>query len=98
MTLLDFRASLHLPQPPPGLGFALTGLWWDGKGDWDRAHASAQQDEDPAGAWVHAYLHRKEGDAANAGYWYERAGKPPAQGTLEEEWVEAATALLRAEP
>jgi hypothetical protein len=59
-----------LPTPPAGLTLALTGLWWDAKGDWTRAHESAQQDEGIEGSWVHAYLHRKEGDQSNAEYWY----------------------------
>jgi hypothetical protein len=76
MTLDDFRQSLTSTEPPAGLTQALAGLWWDGKGDWTRAHDSAQQDEGMEGAWVHAYLHRKEGDQGNAAYWYSRAGKP----------------------
>ena len=78
----------------PGLDRALAGLWWDAKGDWDKAHESAQQDEGPAGSWVHAYLHRKEGDHSNAGYWYRRAGKSPPRGTLEQEWEEMVEGLL----
>ena len=62
MTFDDFRQSLTATKPPAGLTFALAGLWWDAKGDWTRAHESAQQDEGPEGSWVHAYLHRKEGD------------------------------------
>ena len=69
MNLQEFRDSLLNDQPPKNLNFALSGLWWDAKGDWTRAHESAQQDEGPAGAWVHAYLHRKEGDPSNAAYW-----------------------------
>src|SRR5207247_8977505 len=61
-------------------------LWWDAKGNWKQAHESAQQDESPAGSWVHAYLHRKEGDTSNAGYWYRRAAKAPAEGSLQQEW------------
>ena len=68
MNLQEFRDSLVKDQPPKNLNFALSGLWWDAKGDWTRAHESAQQDEGPAGAWVHAYLHRKEGDPSNAAY------------------------------
>ena len=71
MTLDQFRDSLKGEGPPADLDFALKGLWWDAKGDWNRAHESAQQDEGPRGAWVHAYLHRKEGDASNAAYWDE---------------------------
>jgi hypothetical protein len=96
MTLQQFRDSLSADEPPRGAGFALAGLWWDAKGDWTRAHESAQQDEGPAGAWVHAYLHRKQGDASNAGYWYGRAGKTPAQVSLEREWMEIAESLLPA--
>lgn len=94
MRLDEFRASLSRSAPPQGLGLALTALWWDARGDWDKAHECAQEQDDPAGAWVHAYLHRKEGDAANAGYWYRRAGKRPATLPLAEEWREIAQALL----
>ena len=74
MTFDHFRQSLTDAEPPAGITLALAGLWWDAKGDWKRAHESAQQDEGPEGSWVHAYLHRKEGDAPNARYWYRRAG------------------------
>jgi hypothetical protein len=94
MTLQEFRNSLVGNDPPPDLGFALAGLWWDAKGNWERAHESAQQDEGRAGSWVHAYLHRKEGDASNAGYWYRRADKPPARSSFEQEWLEITEALL----
>jgi hypothetical protein len=72
MTLDDFRKSLTEAKPPAGLSLALAGLWWDAKGDWTLAHESAQQDEGRDGSWVHAYLHRKEGDQDNAAYWYRR--------------------------
>ena len=94
MTLQEFRESLRQAQPPPQLSFALAGLWWDAKDNWKQAHESAQQDEGPAGSWVHAYLHRKEGDSSNAGYWYERAGKRHAKSSLEQEWLEIAESLL----
>ena len=92
MTLQEFRDSLKNESPPTQL--ALAGLWWDAKGDWTRAHESAQQDEGPAGSWVHAYLHRKEGDISNARYWYGRAGKAPAQTSLDQEWIEIVESLL----
>jgi hypothetical protein len=95
MTLDEFRQSLCGEQPPSGLSLALVGLWWDAKGDWDRAHESAQQDEGPEGSWVHAYLHRKEGDLSNAGYWYRRARKPESRAPLDRERSEIAQALLR---
>ena len=94
MTVEQFRESLREASPPTGLELALTGLWWDAKGEWAKAHESAQQDESRAASWVHAYLHRKEGDASNAAYWYQRAGKAPAGGSLEREWEEIARALL----
>jgi hypothetical protein len=89
-----FRASLSAPTPPAGLGMAREALWWDAKGDWQKAHECAQAQEDAAGAWVHAYLHRKEGDLANAGHWYRRAGKTVAAGSLTEEWDAILADLL----
>ncbi len=94
MTVDDFRQSLSASKPPAGLSHALAGLWWDCKGDWKRAHESAQQDEGPEGSWVHAYLHRKEGDQSNAAYWYNRAGKPVCREPLDAEWVNIAKDLL----
>ena len=98
MTGQEFRDSLFNDKPPHQAGLALAGLWWDAKGDWTRAHESAQQDEGPAGAWVHAYLHRKEGDVSNAAYWYHRAGRIPARSSLEQEWMEIAESLLNGGP
>ena len=94
MTLEEFRESLRHSEPPPKLTFALAGLWWDAKDNWEQAHESAQQDEGPAGSWVHAYLHRKEGDSSNASHWYTRANKIPANISFEDEWLEIAQALL----
>ena len=94
MNLKEFHDSLPGPQPPRELNAAQTGLWWDAKGNWAKAHQSAQEDEGVAGAWVHAYLHRKEGDSSNAAYWYARAGKTPAQGSFEDEWNQIAGALF----
>jgi hypothetical protein len=86
MPLEESRNSLNSERPRED--------WWDAKGDWTKAHESAQQDEGPAGAWVDAYLHRKEGDVSNAGYWYRQAGKPQANVSLDEEWVEIVSSLL----
>lgn len=93
MTFEEFRAA---PSEPEELSASLRALWQDAAGNWDEAHRLVQDDESAAGAWVHAYLHRKEGDAANAGYWYARAGKPRFSGSLESEWEEIARALLSA--
>ena len=94
MTLDDFRQSLTATQPPAGLTHALAGMWWDAKGDWTRAHESAQRDERRDASWVHAYLHRKEGDQCNAGYWYGRAGKPVCREPLDAEWQIIVRSLL----
>lgn len=94
MTLDEFKATLSGATPPGGLSPALVALWHDAKGDWAAAHRVAQDVDDERGAWVHAYLHRKEGDASNASYWYRRAGQPVARGTLEQEWEAIVTALL----
>ena len=95
MDLKSFQDSLSGSEPPKELSPALAGLWWDAKGDWTKAHESAQQDEGCEGAWVHAYLHRKEGDLSNAVYWYERAHKPAARGSFQNEWEQIASALLK---
>jgi hypothetical protein len=96
MDFTEFCRSLSQDESPPDFDFALTGLWWDAKNNWKLAHEAAQQDEGPDGSWVHAYLHRKEGDASNAAYWYSRAGKQPAQTPLEEEWLQIVKSLLNA--
>jgi hypothetical protein len=97
MDLAAFRASLARAEPPPALSGALRALWLDARGDWNGAHGAAQADAGEAGDWVHAYLHRKEGDAGNAAYWYRRARKPVCRSSLEEEWAAIASELLKAE-
>ncbi len=94
MTDEEFRDTLSGDAPPDGLTMPLRALWHDARGDWDRAHETVQDDESPAGAWVHAYLHRKEGDAGNARYWYARAGQPECHVPLGEEWQSITHALL----
>ncbi len=94
MELESFKATLGDELPPKGLGTALQALWRDGKGDWDGAHELAQVTTGAEGAWVHAYLHRKEGDLENADYWYERAGKERPWSSLANEWDSIASALL----
>jgi hypothetical protein len=94
MTLEEFRSTLRQTAPPSELSPALRAMWEDAKGNWSAAHSIAQEIETQSGSWIHAYLHRKEGDLGNAGYWYRRAGKPPAQDTLEEEWERIVSALL----
>jgi hypothetical protein len=94
MTVEEFRASLGDKAPPGGLPPLLEAMWWDAAGDWDRAHEIAQDVASADGAWVHAYLHRKEGDEGNAGYWYRQARRPHSRLTLEAEWEEIVQALL----
>ena len=96
MTNLDgFQASLAAANPPDALPLALQALWWAGKPAWGRAHDCAQADEgNPACDWVHAHLHRVEGDMENAEYWYGRAGRPVSTELLDVEWQAIAATLL----
>jgi len=88
-----FRASLTDAAAPQDISAPLTALWWAAKGDWDKAHAIAQDDPSAEASWVHAYLHRVEGDLGNASYWYRRAGQPVATDALEAEWERIVAAL-----
>ena len=94
MDLEAFRDSLGEASPPAGASRAVQALWHEARGDWDQAHRLAQGQDDAAGAWVHAYLHRVEGDQSNAAYWYRRAGKHVSSAPLADEWEEVAAALL----
>lgn len=96
MSFDEFQAMVMSGAAPAGASGALQALWHDARGDWDGAHECAQEDKSRDGSWVHAYLHRKEGDEGNAGYWYARAGRPmPGRGvTLETEWAAIARELL----
>ena len=92
---MSFEEFLAAPAPPASAGPSLQAMWHDAHGDWTRAHACAQEEEGRAGAWVHAYLHRKEGDLANARYWYARAGRPaPAKAMNLDAEREAITREL----
>ncbi len=97
ITLEAFESSLDQHAPPAHLSLPLKALWWDRNGDWDEAHRCAQDDPGSDGAWVHAYLHRVEGDLGNAGYWYRRAGKPLCDTPLQQEWREILVVLLAQE-
>lgn len=98
MNIDTFRATLNRDQPPAEFGKVLAALWYQAKGDWQRAHRLVQQEEDAAGAWVHAHLHRVEGDDGNAAYWYRRAGKPFCDLGLDEEWREITQDILALKP
>jgi hypothetical protein len=95
VTLDEFRATLA-DTHPPDVAPALVALWHDAHGDWGKAHGVAQDVDEENGSWVHAYLHRKEGDLGNAGYWYRRARRPVEDGSLNVEWNAIVVALLAA--
>lgn len=95
MSFANFKQSTAANSTPPlSLGKSLTALWHDHRGEWEMAHTLAQEDTGKDGAWVHAYLHRKEGDLGNAAYWYRLAGRPVATSTVPAEWDEIARELL----
>jgi hypothetical protein len=97
MTPPGFKRSLSKSQPPAGLSPAIAGLWWAAKDDWDKAHKIVMDEESADCAWVHAYLHRVEGDLDNARYWYRRAHHAPATGALPDEWDAIVATLLSAQ-
>ena len=94
MTFAEFKRTTSEPKPPASLPRPLLALWHDARGEWETAHEVAQNIDDATGAWIHAYLHRKEGDLGNAGYWYRRANQPIATDSLDAEWTRIVTALL----
>jgi hypothetical protein len=94
MTLSEFEQTLKARTAPRGLAPAPVALWWARKGDWDKAHKIVMDEGGRDAAWVHAYLHRVEGDAGNAAYWYRQAKRPVATGAHEPEWTAIVTALL----
>jgi hypothetical protein len=98
MTLDQLKRSLSQTSPPRGFSPALAALWWAGKDDWNRAHEIVMDESGADAAWVHAYLHRVEGDLPNARYWYRQAGRSPATGALAAEWNDIVAALLAAGP
>jgi hypothetical protein len=94
MTPAAFKRSLSNAAPPRGLSLELQALWWAGRGDWDKAHRIAMDTHSREAAWVHAYLHRVEGDQPNAAYWYRQAQRKVATGPFGAEWAELAAKLL----
>ena len=93
-SLEQFKQSLSGSSPPAEVSPYLQSMWYDAKGDWNKAHSVIQNIEDKKAAWVHAYLHRKEGDVGNADYWYRRAGKSRPGDSLENEWQNIVMAFL----
>jgi hypothetical protein len=96
MTLDEFKNSLRDIKPPTGISDLLKALWFEGKGDWESAHNIAQDIHTKDGSWIHAYLHRVEGDLGNASYWYSRANRKMPTVTIKEEWSDIAEELLSA--
>ena len=94
MTLAEFKESLLLGQPPNGISNLLEAMWFDGKGDWEMSHTIAQEVHSKDGSWIHAYLHRKEGDEGNAAYWYARAGRAMPSTSVQDEWDEITHEFL----
>jgi hypothetical protein len=94
LTYQEFQEICAQEAPPEELNPLLTAMWRDFRGDWDTAHSLAQDVPTSDGSWVHAYLHRKEGDQANASYWYSRAGKSKPDINLEKEWEQISRVLI----
>lgn len=89
----SFVKSISFDTPPEKISAYLKALWYDAKDDWEMSHHIAQDIHDKNGSWIHAYLHRKEGDRSNAGYWYDKAGRPFPLISLPEEWSQLAKAF-----
>jgi hypothetical protein len=94
MQFETFKQSINSSTPPQNSSVYLQAMWFDKKGNWDKAHHLVDSLEDSTACWVHAYLHRKEGDIWNADYWYRKAGKQRPNVSLEEEWETIVKALL----
>jgi hypothetical protein len=94
MNIVSFKESLAANKPHSEASPHLKALWYDAKGEWDMAHTQIQDIEDNNASWIHAYLHRKEGDIANAGYWYRRAGRKMPDISLEKEWENMVEDLI----
>ena len=94
MNFDTFQKSLSDAAPPANASVYVQSLWYDGKGDWELAHELIQDLTDKTAAWIHAYLHRKEGDVWNANYWYTKAGQRMPGYSLEQEWEELVKSML----
>lgn len=94
MNFEEFAHNLTQTIPPAYYSDALKALWYDKQGDWNKAHDIAQEIHTPIGAWIHAYLHRKEGDLWNADYWYQKAGRTRTNQTLDQEWQAIVETVL----
>ena len=95
MNTTDFRNTVKDENPPQGISVYVQALWYDAKGNWEKAHELIQDLPDKNASWIHAYLHRKEGDSWNADYWYNKAGRKRPLLSLEQEWEQILSELLR---
>ena len=93
MNFEEFLQTINSFEPPDKVSEHLLSLWYDAKGDWEKSHTIIQDINDETAAWIHAYLHRKEGDIGNADYWYHRAGRKRPAKTLQDEWIDIVTDL-----
>ena len=98
MNIEAFTSTTSATEPPAGLPQALVALWWAKKGEWEKAHETAQADKTKDGSWVHGYLHRVEGDLDNASHWYGQSGRKRTDNPLDEEWEKITSTLLAAVP
>lgn len=98
MNFEEFKTSLSSAQPPEKISHYLKALWYAGRDDWEASHNIAQEIHDKNGSWIHAYLHRVEGDTFNANYWYNKAGRRMPGYSLQQEWEEIVAALVTDEP
>ena len=98
MTFAEFKGTLTKSKPPAGLAPPLVALWWAGKDQWDKAHQIVMDEGSKECAWVHAYLHRVEGDLGNAGYWYRQARRPVPTKPPAAEWSAIVETLLENGP
>lgn len=97
MNFDEFKSSLHDKSPPRNLERELEAMWWDARGEWKKAHQTVHLMSNTSAAWVHAYLHRKEGDLTNAAFWYASAARKMPDIPLEEEWNDIVKKLLEIE-
>jgi hypothetical protein len=94
MTFEEFKETIDDSIPPKKISQNLLALWSDATGDWHKAHDIVQKTSGNDGDWIHAYLHRKEGDLSNASYWYSRIGKSRPNTSLNQEWEELVRHLI----
>jgi len=94
MTFQEFKISLTDQFPPENISLNLKALWFEANGNWDKAHEIVIETSKTEGNWIHAYLHRKEGDSSNASYWYSKSGKQKPDSTLTEEWENLVISCL----